>query len=145
MFSVFRSSLIWAYTACSDLTVRKFRNITVMKCRDVAFELLEYSKAIIIKWICLRNRSSLAVICWIIIHCLEGSCKGDQITSAKREWCICLQLTDKQWIIAQHFTHLELIYFDSNTQETMKKSSYILHVLQTFRHCTEEISPKAWL
>ena len=30
--------------------------------------------------------------------------KGDQITSAKREWFICLQLTDKQWIITQQFT-----------------------------------------
>ena len=53
----------------------------------------------------LRNRSALAVNCWVIIHCLEVSCKGDQITSAKREWFICLQLTDKQWIITQQFMH----------------------------------------
>ena len=32
---------------------------------------------------------------------------------------------------------LELIYFDSNTQETMKKQ-FILQILLTFRHCTEE-------
>ena len=53
----------------------------------------------------LRNRSALAVSCWVILHCLEVSWKGDQITSAKREWFICLQLTDKQWIITQQFTH----------------------------------------
>ena len=35
----------------------------------------------------LRNtcRSALAGNCWVIIHCLEISCKGDQITNAKRE------------------------------------------------------------
>ena len=30
----------------------------------------------------LRNRSALAVNCCVIIHCLEFSCKEDQITSA---------------------------------------------------------------
>ena len=30
----------------------------------------------------LRNRSAPAVNCWVIIHCLEVSCKEDQITSA---------------------------------------------------------------
>ena len=30
----------------------------------------------------LRNRSALAVNCCVIIHCLEVSCKEDQITSA---------------------------------------------------------------
>ena len=33
----------------------------------------------------LRNRSALAVNCCVIIHCLEVSCKEDQITSAQRE------------------------------------------------------------
>ena len=33
----------------------------------------------------LRNRSALAVNCLVIIHCLEVSCKADQITSEKRE------------------------------------------------------------
>ena len=64
----------------------------------------------------LRNRSALAVNCWVIIHCLGVSCKGDQITSAKRKRFICLQLIDKQWII-----------------------------LPTFRHWTEEIPPNVWL
>ena len=68
---------------------------------------------------CLRNISALAVNCWVIVHCLEVSCKGDQISSAECEWFICLQLTDKQWIITQL-----LIYFDSNIQETMKKQLY---------------------
>ena len=40
----------------------------------------------------LRNRSSLAVSCCIIIHCFGVSIKADQITSAQR----CVQLTDKQ-------------------------------------------------
>ena len=31
----------------------------------------------------LRNRSALAVNCCIISHCLEISCKEDQITSAQ--------------------------------------------------------------
>ena len=33
----------------------------------------------------LRNRSALAVNCCAIIHCLEVSCKEDQITSAQGE------------------------------------------------------------
>ena len=33
----------------------------------------------------LRNRSALAVSCWVIILCLEVSCKADQIMSAQRE------------------------------------------------------------
>ena len=33
----------------------------------------------------LRNRSARAVNCCIIIHCLEVSCKEDQIMSAQRE------------------------------------------------------------
>ena len=41
----------------------------------------------------LRNRSAPAVNCWVIIHCLEVSCKENQITSAQREWFIFLQLT----------------------------------------------------
>ena len=64
----------------------------------------------------LRNRSALAVNCWVIIHCLEVSCIEDQITSAQREWFIFVQLTDKQWIIDSTIHALELIYFDSNTQ-----------------------------
>ena len=33
----------------------------------------------------LRNRSALEVNCCMITHCLEVSCKEDQITSAQRE------------------------------------------------------------
>ena len=64
----------------------------------------------------LNNRLALAVNCWVIIHCLEVSCKVDHTTSclevswkvdhttsAEREWYIYLQLTDKQWIISQQF------------------------------------------
>ena len=53
-----------------------------------------------------RNRSALAVNCWVIIHCLEVSCKKDQIPSMQREWFISVQLTDKQWTITQQFKHL---------------------------------------
>ena len=56
-------------------------------------------------YVYLRYRSALAVNCWVIDHCLEVSCKVSQITSAKREWFIYLQLTDKQWFITQQFTH----------------------------------------
>ena len=34
---------------------------------------------------CLRNRSALAVNCCVLIHCLEVSCKEDQITRVQRE------------------------------------------------------------
>ena len=45
----------------------------------------------------LRNRLALAVNCCLIIHCLEVSCKEDQITINR--------------IITQKFTrYLELIY-----------------------------------
>ena len=43
----------------------------------------------------IKNRSTLAVNCWVIIHCLEVSCKEDQTMSAQHEW----QQTDKQWIL----------------------------------------------
>ena len=33
----------------------------------------------------LRNRSALAVNCCIIIHCLDVSCKEDQIMSVQQE------------------------------------------------------------
>ena len=71
---------------------------------------------------CLRNtcRSALAVNCWVIIHCLEISCKGDQITNAKREWfTMYLLTTDRQTVNYMYYSTihtLELIYFDSNTQ-----------------------------
>ena len=35
--------------------------------------------------LCLKKRSALAVNCCAIIHCLEVSCKEDQITSVQRE------------------------------------------------------------
>ena len=41
-----------------------------------------------------KKRSALAVNCWVIIHCLEVSCKGDQITSLKHKRFICLKLTN---------------------------------------------------
>ena len=42
----------------------------------------------------LRKRYALAVNCWVIIHCLEVSCKVDQITNMQREWFIFVKLTD---------------------------------------------------
>ena len=63
----------------------------------------------------LRNRSTLAVNCWAIIQCLEVICKGDQIKKRKAR-VIYLLTTAYSTIHA-----LELIYFNSNTQEKMKR------------------------
>ena len=95
----------------------------------------------LLAWLCyLRNRSALAVNCWVIIHCLEVSCKEYQITSAQREWFIFVQLTDKQWIITQQFTHwgwsISIL-----TQNKRRKHIWNLQLLPTFRHCTEELPP----
>ena len=66
----------------------------------------------------LRNRSALAVNCWVIIHCLEVICKVDQ----REARVIYLLTTDRQTVIYYSTIHaLELIYFDSNTQKTIKK------------------------
>ena len=77
----------------------------------------------------LRNRSAPAVNCWVIIHCLEVSCKEDQVTRALR--VIYLHTTDQQTVNYYSIIHaLELIYFDSNTQLTRKthwKSSASSH------------------
>ena len=66
----------------------------------------------------LRNRSSLAVNCCMIIHCLEVSCKEDQITSAQRAaQVIYLRTTDPQTVNYYSTIHaLEMILFDSNTK-----------------------------
>ena len=86
----------------------------------------------------LRNRSAPAVNCCVIIHCLEVSCKEDQITSAQREWFIFVQLTDKQWIITQQFTHWSWS-ISILTHNKRRKHIRSLHLLPTFRHCTEEL------
>ena len=88
----------------------------------------------------LRNRSAPAVNCWVIIHCLEVSCKEDQITSAQREWFIVVQLTDKQWIITQQFTHWSWS-ISILTHSKRRKHIRSLQLLPTFRHCTEELPP----
>ena len=81
---------------------------------------------------CLRNRSAPAVNCCVIIHCLEVSCKEDQITSA--------QLTDKQWTITQQFTHWSWS-ISILTHNKRRKHIRSLQPLPTFRHCTEELRP----
>ena len=88
----------------------------------------------------LRNRSAPAVNCSVIIHCLEVSCKEDQITSAQREWFIFVQLTDKQWIITQQFTHWSWS-ISILTHNERRKHIWILQLLPTFRHYTEELPP----
>ena len=88
----------------------------------------------------LRNRSAPAVHCWVIIHCLEVSCKEDQITSAQREWFIVVQLTDKQWIITQQFTHWSWS-ISILTHSKRRKHIRSLQLLPTFRHCTGELPP----
>ena len=88
----------------------------------------------------LRNRSAPAVNCWVIIHCLEVSCKEDQFTSAQREWFIFAQLTDKQWIITQQFTQWSWS-ISILTHNKRRKHIRSLQLLPTFRHCTEELPP----
>ena len=44
---------------------------------------------------CLRNKA-VAVNCWVIIHCLEVGCKGDQITSVKQVIYLLTGSTDRQ-------------------------------------------------
>ena len=88
----------------------------------------------------LRNRSAPAVNCWVIIHCLEVSCKEDQILSAQGEWFIFVQLTDKQWVITQQFTHWSWS-ISILTHNKRQKHIRSLQLLPTFRHCTEELPP----
>ena len=78
--------------------------------------------------------------CWVIIHCLEVSCKEDQITSAQREWFIVVELTDKQWIITQQFTQWSWS-ISILTHNKRRKHIWSLQLLPTFRHCTEELPP----
>ena len=88
----------------------------------------------------LRNRSAPAVNCWVIIHCLEVSCKEDQIMSVQREWFIFVQLTDKQWIITQQFTHWSWS-ISILTHNKRQKHIQSLQLLPTFCHCTEKLPP----
>ena len=87
----------------------------------------------------LRNRAASVVNCWVIIHCLEDSCKEDQIMSAQCEWFTFVQLTDKQWIITQ-FTHWSWSILIL-THNKLRKHIQSLQLLPTFRHCTEELPP----
>ena len=93
---------------------------------------------------CLRNRSAPAVICWVINHCLEVSCKVDQITSAEREWFIYLQLTDKQWFITQQITHKSWS-FSILTHRKRRKSNCFLQILRTVRHHIKKSRQQFWL
>ena len=86
----------------------------------------------------LRNRSAPAVNYWVTIHCLEVSCKEDQITSAQREGFIFLQLTDKPWIITKKFTHWSWS-ISILTHNQRWKHIRSLQLLPTLRHCTEEL------
>ena len=88
----------------------------------------------------LRNRSAPAVSCWVIMHCLEVSCKEDQIRSAQRKWFIFVQLTNKQWIIAQKFSHWSWS-ISILTHNKRRKHNQSLLLLPTFRHCIEELPP----
>ena len=105
---------------------------------------IEQNAFVIIKYyyfnLYLRNRSAPAVNCWVIIHCLEVSCKEDQITSAQHEWFIFVQLTDKQWIITQQFTHWSWS-ISILTHNKRRKHIRRLQLPPTFRHCTEELPP----
>ena len=73
----------------------------IVSCGHVKACFLGKKRKIFQNVIYLQNRSALAVICWVINHCLEVSCKVDQITSTERKWFIYLQLADKLWFITQ--------------------------------------------
>ena len=115
-------------------------------CASVLVDLFIYHRREMMKlWIYewrfhLRNRSAPAVNCWVIIHCLEVSCKEDQITSLQREWFIFAQLTDKQCIITQQFTQWCWSIWIV-THNKRRKHIRSLQLLPTFRHCTEELPP----
>ena len=106
----------------------------------ILFSLNLFVEVKALQGLCLRNRSAPAVNCWVIIHCLEVSCKEDQITSAQREWFIFVQLTDKRWIITQQFTHWSWS-ISILTRNKRRKHIRSLQLLPTFRHCTEELPP----
>ena len=110
----------------------------VLQCKGGKLEEAEDFKFVFVVY--LRNRSAPAVNCWVIIHCLEVSCKEDQITSAQREWFIFVQLTDKQWIITQQFTHWSWS-ISILTLNKRQKHIQSLQLLPTFRHCNEELAP----
>ena len=117
--------------------INKTPVVVLLNCCSSMFK--EHSHSIYNKCY-LRNRSAPAENCWVIIHCLEVSCKEDQITSAQLEWFIFEQLTDKQWIITQQFTHWS---WSISILTHNKRRKYIrsLQLLPTFRHCTEELPP----
>ena len=96
-----------------------------------------YCNEITMDYRCLRNRSALAVICWVINHFLEVSCKVDQITSAEREWFIYFKLTDKLWIITKQITQKSWS-ISILTHRKRRKSNCILLILPTFRHRTKK-------
>ena len=56
----------------------------------------------------LRNRSALAVYCWALNHGLEVSCKEEYITSAMREWYICLH---RDLLFKHSFNRADLFWF----------------------------------
>ena len=72
----------------------------------------------------LFNRSVLVVNCWVIIHCLEVQ-------------VIYLLTTDRQTVNYYSTIHaLELTYYDSNTQDRLKK--------QLYRSDSSNIPPLNW-
>ena len=88
----------------------------------------------------LRSRSESAVNCWVIIHCLEVSCKEDQITSPSAS-DLSLYNWNEQWIITQHFTHWTWS-ISILTHYKRRKHIRSLQLLPTLCNCTEELLPK---
>ena len=93
----------------------------------------------------LRNRSSLAVICWVINRCLEVSCKVDQITITECKWFIYLQLTDKLWFITQQITHKSWSILILTHRKQWKSNNCILQILPTFPHRIKKPREQFWL
>ena len=88
----------------------------------------------------LINGSALAVNCCIIVHCLEVSCKEDQITSLQPEWFIFVQLmTNSELLLKKSRTRADLFWFKHNKND--ENTFWSVQLLPTFCHCTEEFPP----
>ena len=119
-------SLICHVSYCYIINSLSF--IYIKKCKNPACHAVDhvtvYSGIVNIHILYLRNKSALAVNCCIIIHCLEVSCKEDQITRAQREWFISVQLTDKQCIIIHRSrTRADLFRFEHKITKAHLKTS----------------------
>ena len=92
IMTLWRNYDVWQFTADTilfrELQCKKKNSYNVWAAFSVRI-CLEQGKTCKNNDVCYsRNRSALAVNCWVIIHCLKVSCQEDQIKSAQGEWFI---------------------------------------------------------